>query len=203
MIRAFIAIELPDGLRGQIAQVQRELQGRLTREAPAARLAWVKPPSMHLTLKFLGEIDERRVEALRDAIAQAVRGREPFEVPLARIGAFPRPQEPRSLWIGAPDAWERGDDAQRLAALVRAIEEACAADGVPRGPRPFTPHLTLARVKAGERHVGRALAATGALDRPLALEPLAVTTLSFMKSQLNSDGAVHTRLWDLPLGRVS
>jgi RNA 2',3'-cyclic 3'-phosphodiesterase len=204
MIRAFIAVELGVTLRAQVAGTQQQLKEQFSGEASAdVRIAWVKPASMHLTLKFLGDIEERRVDPLREAIARATREVMPLEVPLARLGAFPRPQEARSLWIGAPEAWEHGEDAKRLEALVRAIEDGCAAEGVPREPRRFTPHLTLARIKAGERQAGRLLTATATLKRPLVLDPLAVNAVAFMRSQLNADGALHTRLWEIRLGAVS
>ena len=202
MIRAFIAVELDDALRGQIARVQQQLSTQLDREvSPGVRVAWVKPASMHLTLKFLGDIDERRVGALRDAIAAATAGRRPLWIPLTRLGGFPRPQEPRALWIGAPMEWTAGPDGKELAALVGVIEDCCAVEGVPRESRPFAPHLTLARIKAGERQAGRALAS--ALEQPLALGPLAVGDFGLMRSRLTRDGAVHTRLWELPLAGVS
>jgi 2'-5' RNA ligase len=203
MIRTFMAVELGAELRAQIAQVQRQVRDRLSREAASARIAWTKPDSMHLTLKFLGDIDERRVEALRDGVAAAVRDQSSIEIPLARLGAFPRVQEPRSLWIGAASEWERGDEAKRLASLVRALEDACAAEGVPREPRRFAPHLTLARVKTGERQVGRALMAAGVMDQSFALDPLLAASVAFIQSELRSDGAMHTRLWSLTLGQVS
>ena len=101
--------------------------------------------------------------------------------------------------MGASEPWERGEDGQRLAALQRAIEECCEVLGFPREHRPFSPHLTLARVKAGERQVGHALATFGAIDRPLTLGPLAVEAVALMRSQLLSTGAVHTRLWEARL----
>jgi len=204
MIRAFIAVELSDARREQIRLVQNDLKDRINRASTRdPRIAWVRPASMHLTLKFLGDIDERRVGALREAIATAIRGREPIAIPLARLGVFPRPREPRAFWIGPPEDWRRGKDADRLTALAGAIEDGCEAEGIPREPRPFAPHLTLARIKAGERQAGRALAVTGALDTPLILDPLTVDAVALMKSQLNADGAVHTRLWEIRLGAVS
>ena len=204
MIRAFLAAELSDALRLQIRLVQDDLKDRLSRVAGGdTRMAWVRTASMHLTLKFLGDIDEPRADALRGTLAAAIRGQGPVTIPLSRLGAFPRPQEPRALWIGAPEEWERGEDARRLTALIAAIEDCCETAGVPRERRPFTPHLTLARIKTGERRLGRALATTGAMEKPLTLDPLTVNALALMKSQLNSDGAVHTRLWDVRLDAVS
>ncbi len=200
VIRTFLAVELDDALRAQIARVQQDLKERLDRETPGAvRIAWVRPASMHLTLKFLGDIGEHQAGPLREALAVAVRGHRIVRMPFARLGAFPRPQDPRALWVGASEEWEQNDDARRLAGLARVIEDCCEALGLRREDRPFRPHLTLARIKAGERRVGRVLAGLGVLDRPLALPPLTVESVALMKSQLLSDGAVHTRLWEIGL----
>lgn len=200
MIRAFLAVELDDELRARIARVQEEVKARIDAEAPdGVRIAWVRPASMHLTLKFLGDIDEQQVGPLHDAIARAVRGHDPIQMSFARLGAFSRPREPRALWVGASEEWEHGDGARRLAALARAIEDGCEALGFRRATRPFRPHLTVARIKAGERLVGRALAGFGAIDQSLALPPLAVEPVALMKSQLLPSGAVHTRLWEIRL----
>lgn len=200
MIRAFLAIEATDALRRQFTRVQEDLKRELAPDlAGPVRISWLQPASMHLTLKFLGEIEERFVGPLRDAIDRAVGGHRAIRVPLERIGAFPRPGEPRVLWIGPSAAWKRSEDAGRANALHQAVDVVCASLGFAREDRPFSPHLTLARIKAGERHAGRALARTGAIDRPISLSPLDLTGIVLMKSELRSEGAVHTRLWDVPL----
>jgi 2'-5' RNA ligase len=203
-VRAFIAVELADAVRAQIAGIQQDLRRTLEGEGPAGpRIAWTRPASLHLTLKFLGDIDEASAPALHGTLAAALRSCCPIAIPLARLGAFPRAQEPRALWLGAPIAWERGPDAARLVALVNAIEACAEPLGVPRERRPFTPHLTLARIKSGERHAGRALARRAAFDRAWPLGPLVVDALTLMKSRLDSGGAVHTPLWTIRLDTVS
>jgi 2'-5' RNA ligase len=201
MIRAFLAVELEEGLQKRIAQVQQDLKQRLGREAlKDVRISWVQPVSIHLTIKFLGDIDDQLVDLLRAAIEQAMKDHQPTSIPLERLGAFPRPQQPRVLWVGASEQWEQGDDAKRVAEIHRAIEDCCGTfDFAPEG-RPLSPHLTLARIKEGERHVGQALAKSGAMDRPLSLGSLVLGSIVLMKSELRPTGSVYTKLWEIALG---
>jgi 2'-5' RNA ligase len=201
MIRTFLAIELGEDLRKRITQVQQDLKQRLSQEASRdVRISWVQPTSIHLTIKFLGDVDEQLVDPLRAAIEQVMKEHRPFTIPLERLGSFPRPQEPRVLWVGASEQWEHGEDANRLAELHRAIEDCCATfDLAPEG-RPLSPHLTLARIKEGERHVGQALAKSGAMDRPLSLGSLVLGSIVLMKSELRPTGSVYTKLWEIALG---
>jgi 2'-5' RNA ligase len=200
-IRAFIAVELDDGLRREIARVQEHLRAAI--ESGHARVAWVRPASMHVTLKFLGDIDDAIVPELHASIATSTRDIAAIELPLVRLGAFPRLQEPRNVWLGPDEPWTRSADANRLQSLARAIDESCAAHGLQPEARRFSPHLTLGRVKAGERQIGRALASHPGVTAPLPLAPLVVSEVALMKSQLDSKGAVHTRLWQVPLAGVS
>jgi 2'-5' RNA ligase len=201
MIRAFLAVELGEDLRKRITQVQQDLKQRLSQEASRdVRISWVQPTSIHLTIKFLGDVDEQLVDPLRAAIEQATKEHRPFSIPLERLGSFPRPQQPRVLWVGASEQWEHGEDAKRLAELHRAVEDCCATfDLAPEG-KPLSPHLTLARIKEGERHVGQALAKSGAMDRPLSLGSLVLGSIVLMKSELRPTGSVYTKLWEIALG---
>jgi 2'-5' RNA ligase len=201
MIRAFLAVELGEDLRKRVTQVQQDLKQRLSQEASRdVRISWVQPTSIHLTIKFLGDVDEQLVDPLRAAIEQATKEHRPFSIPLERLGSFPRPQQPRVLWVGASEQWEHGEDAKRLAELHRAVEDCCATfDLAPEG-KPLSPHLTLARIKEGERHVGQALAKSGAMDRPLSLGSLVLGSIVLMKSELRPTGSVYTKLWEIALG---
>jgi 2'-5' RNA ligase len=200
VIRAFIAVELDDALRKEIAGFQQTLRTTLDRAADGARIAWVRPASLHLTLKFMGDVDESIVQPLHQSIVSAASAWRPIEVAMVRLGGFPRLQEPRNLWLGPDERWEESDDARRLQVIARAIDERVAAHGIDRERRPFSPHLTLGRVKAGERAIGRVLASELAVTK-IDLRPLAVSTVTLMKSQLDSKGAIHTPLWTVQLDR--
>jgi len=99
-----------------------------------------------------------------------------------------RPQSPRVLWVGPPENRERGAEAKRIAEIHGTIEQACEGLRFLRETKPFSPHLTLARIKVGERYVGVALAKGGVLDRPLSLGSLVVESVVLMKSELNQLG---------------
>lgn len=197
MIRAFLAVELPEDVRAQIARIQQNLKSSLARELPrVVRISWVQAASIHLTIKFLGDIDESLVEPMRQAIEPVVKNHQPIHIPIERLGAFPHSLQPRVLWVGASKQWERGEDAQRLAALHLAVEACCEALNLAPDARPLSPHLTLARIKEGGDHVGKALAGSGVMDRPLSLGSLDVGPVVLMKSELRPTGSVYTKLWE-------
>jgi RNA 2',3'-cyclic 3'-phosphodiesterase len=197
VIRSFLAVELSDVLRGSLAAIQQDLQKRVGPDLPkTVRLSWVPPASMHLTLKFFGMMDEGLVDPLRVVLQPLVNGHFPISVPLERLAAFPRIEQPRVLWIGPPPQWEQAQDAKRLALLHRIIEESCESFGFAAELRPFSPHLTLARIRQGERQVGSVLARHGAIDRPLTLS-LQIASIALMKSEPSRSGSMYTRLWEI------
>lgn len=201
MIRTFLAVELGDDLRNRITLIQQDLRQRLGCESSKdSRITWVQPSSLHLTMKFLGDTGELQIEPLREAVGRAMTGHEVVHMPIERLGVFPRLQQPRVLWVGPSEQWEQGDDAKRLTALHRAIEDCCQPFGFEPEGRPLSPHLTLARVKEGERHVGQALAKSGVIDRPISLGLLAMDSIVLMKSELRPTGSVYTKLWEVRTG---
>ena len=200
MIRAFLAVELSQALREELAMVQQELKRSLEQKMQGGtRISWTQPASIHLTLKFLGDRDEQMIGQLRAAVEAAIGSQVAVTVPLERIGVFPNPQSPRLLWVGPSEHWERGEEAKRVVEIRGAIEQSCEGFGVLREPKPFSPHLTVARIKMGERHVGVALAKSGVLDRPLSLSSLAIESVVLMQSELKPTGSVYTKLWDVRL----
>jgi 2'-5' RNA ligase len=200
VIRAFLAVELSQELQAELATVQQDLKRRIEPEMKRdTRISWARPASIHLTIKFLGDMDEQVIDPLLVAVEETIGSQIPVNVPLEQLGAFPRHQSPRVLWVGPSENWERGAEAKRIAEIHGAIEQACEGLSFLRETRPFSPHLTLARIKVGERHVGVALAKAGVLDRPLSLGSLAVEAVVLMKSELKPTGSVYTKLWAVRL----
>ncbi len=201
MIRAFLAVEPSQELRAELALIQQELKQKIEPELKRdTRISWVHPAKIHLTMKFLGDMDEQVIDPLHRALEQAIGDRTVVNVPFERLGAFPRPHSPRVLWIGPSENWEREEEGKRVTEIHGAIEQACEGLSFLRETKPFSPHLTLARIKAGERHVGVALAKGGVLDRPLSLGSLAMESVVLMKSELKPTGSVYTKLWEVKIG---
>jgi len=131
-MRLFVAIDLP-------AEVISALERLVNRLRPLARISWTRPDNWHLTTKFIGEWPDARVGEIEAAL-RALVGREPMPIRVRGLGFFPNPRAPRVFWAGveAPES---------LAVLARDTEKALARLGIEQERRPFSPHLTLARIK--------------------------------------------------------
>jgi 2'-5' RNA ligase len=137
-IRTFIAVFPPSAVASAVNAALAKF-----RAGDDSGVRWVRPENLHYTLRFLGPIAPTRVDAARRAAVRAAAGATPFRVRLGGAGAFPGPRRPRVLWLGA------GEGAAPLTLLAGAVERELVAEKFPPGERPFTPHLTVARV-AGE-----------------------------------------------------
>ncbi|MEE9198911.1 MAG: RNA 2',3'-cyclic phosphodiesterase, partial [Dehalococcoidia bacterium] len=135
-VRAFIAIELPTPVKRLLG---REID-RLRAALPAS-MRWVRPDSVHLTLKFLGAIPQEQVPAIVDSLRTACREVGPIRLRTGLLGCFPNLRHPRVLWMGV------GGDTEALVALQGRVDSAVEPLGFAREGRPFVPHLTLARAK--------------------------------------------------------
>jgi 2'-5' RNA ligase len=186
-LRVFCAVELPDELRSRVAERVR----RLRAEFSDVRASWERPEKLHITLKFLGDIEHARVEALSGAAARAVANIEPFDLTINEPGSFPPHGQPRVLWLGIVDA------TGRLAFMQSALEEECAAVGFPRESRPFKPHLTLARIRSPQG--ARELAAAHR-ETPFEPQRFKVSELIVMLSELGPGGSRYTPLSSHRLG---
>ena len=185
--RTFCAAELPDEVKSRVAEHIK----RLRSEFPHVRASWEKPEKLHVTLKFLGEIEPSRVEDLSGAASCAAAGVEPFALTIAEAGAFPPHGRPRVLWLGVEDA------SGRLAVLQRSLEDACAAAGFAREPRPLKPHLTLARLRSPQGAHELAAAHREAQFQP---QPFTASELVVMRSELGPGGSRYTPLSQFTLG---
>ena len=183
--RLFIAIELPENLIQRIARVQEQLE----KQIPARAVRWVKPESIHLTLKFLGDVETTRIDSLSPALVQATASHSSFSLEVAELGCFPNTRRPRVLWLGLYG------EVEPLGRLQQSVESRIVELGFEPEDRPFSPHLTLARVQRGINRddvskVG--LAAERGLAKPVG--GWQVTSLSLMRSQLKPSGAIYTEV---------
>lgn len=173
---------LPDAVRAELGT---EI-GRL--RAVARDVAWVAESNLHVTLKFLGVVDEARVGAITEALGAAVSAASAFDVAIRGLGAFPTSSRPRVIWAGLPGA-------PALAALAGEVDRALAELGFPRESRPFAAHVTLGRVREPRRNPALA----EALLRPVDVGRMTVTRVSLMRSDLHPRGARYTELAGLRL----
>ncbi len=134
-IRSFIAIELPEVIRTQLKDLQDNLK------TCRFKVRWVRPENIHLTLKFLGNIDETDIEKVRGTLTSRVDRFTPLSLSVKGVGVFPGIRRPRIIWSGM------GGQLSALAALQKALAEDLAAIGFQQEKRAFKTHLTLGRVK--------------------------------------------------------
>lgn len=176
-MRLFIAIELPDELKQELE--------RLKTDIPGAR--WVPAVQIHLTLAFLSEVDEATVAKLTDLLAQLQA--DPFELSPGGIGCFPDRVRPRVVWLGVKPV-------PKLLRLAQAVHHAALTAGIILEERPFSPHLTIARLKLpAARQLGAFLDRHSALT----LKSFTVRGFTLFQSRLSAQGAVHSQIRSFPL----
>jgi 2'-5' RNA ligase len=183
-IRAFIAVELPGQIKDALARLQNNLK-----TSKSTSVKWVGPEGIHLTIKFLGNVDEAEVPALTKALSEAVKGVAPFSLQLGDPGAFPNAYAPRVVWVGVEG--EIGP----LITLHNNIDRVLTPLGFPPEKRTFSPHLTLGRVRDEassneKRRLGEGVAALKPGEKP----SFRVESISLMRSILNREGAVYSCL---------
>jgi RNA 2',3'-cyclic 3'-phosphodiesterase len=201
MIRAFIAMEISDELRASVVRLQHDIKQRLTPHLTKdVRITWGQPNSFHLTVRFLGETDEHLLPLMHEAVGAIKQPYPAIEIPLERLEAFPTLQKPRVLWVGPSEEWRQSVAANQLSAWHQQIESCCCSFGFATDDKLFIPHLTLARIKMGERQVGPLLAESGVCDRAFSLGTIVVKSLVLIKSDLRPTGPRYTKVWEVNLG---
>jgi 2'-5' RNA ligase len=185
-MRAFLGLALADDVRRAVVALQEALRRDTT------GIAWVLPESLHVTLKFLGDISDAQREHVQRAIDLVARSTAPFTARLGPLGGFPSLESPRVLWVGLSEGHEQ------VAAIARQLEERMVETGIPREERAFTSHITIARLRSPQ--AARALnECLGSVDR----QPEGswrVEAITLYQSQLGREGARYAPLAQAPLG---
>jgi RNA 2',3'-cyclic 3'-phosphodiesterase len=184
-MRAFVALNLPPARREQLHQ------SLATLRRSGQPLRWAESDALHLTLKFLGDIDGSEVARIEDAMGTIARQHQPVALQIRGLGAFPSLRRTSVLWLGVhPD--------QRLMSMQAELELAFSRLGYARETRPFRPHVTVARTRRGARppDVEKLVAA-------LTVEGESVAdTVDLMRSHLRSDGSRYEVLLRVPLAHT-
>ncbi|MDB5081170.1 MAG: 2-5 ligase [Chloroflexi bacterium] len=170
MYRLFVAIELPEWVKAELSGLSFGLPGA----------HWVPDDQLHLTLRFIGEVDRFQFEEIARALSEVQI--DPFDLALEGVGTFPPRGKPNVLWVGI-------EKSEPLLQLHRRVEKALVQVGVEPEKRKFSPHITLARLKdaplnrLGEFLMGHSL---------FKVEPFEIEEFHLFSSQLTSKGAIHT-----------
>ena len=189
-IRSFIAVDLSGEARAELAATVESLNRR-----GLSGVRWVRDEGMHLTLKFLGEIDSAMVPKVIDGLNTACRETKPFTLSLDSVGAFPNLQRPRVLWVGL------AGDLETLGGLQRNVESRMERLGFPAERRRFNPHVTLGRVRDNVRSPDRTRIGEAVAEASIGKVPSwEVRSVRLMRSTLAPSGAVYTCLAETDLG---
>ncbi len=184
-VRTFVAIDISAELRKACQQLLAQVS-----QLPG-QVKWVRPESLHITLKFLGHIPETQVTAIQETLIPVVQSVPSFTLESTSLGGFPSVERPRVIWLGI-----NGKGISHLQTLQQRIDEALAALGFPTENRPFRPHLTLGRVKAPFNLPTIVKTLLAHQFPPIAFP---VTEVILMRSQLQRNGARYTPLVHIPL----
>jgi 2'-5' RNA ligase len=187
-VRLFVALEIPSEVRKNLGELM-ELLRAISKEP-----RWVRPGNLHITLKFLGEMPETKLDAVRTALAQT-RSEQPVNLEFRGLGFFPNEKHPRVFWVGI-------EASTNLTKLAGDIEGAMEKLGIPREHRPFSPHLTLARFE--RPGLPEKLRSAIAENAQREFGALRTNEFQLIQSKLKPSGAEYTTLASFPFaaGRV-
>ncbi|HVF27739.1 MAG TPA: RNA 2',3'-cyclic phosphodiesterase [Pyrinomonadaceae bacterium] len=185
-LRVFCAVEIPSDVRKQISEYVALLGSHL----PNSAARWEGAEKLHITLKFFGDIPSQRIEDLFRAVRRAAKAVRPFSLIAGETGVFPPRGTPRVLWLGVRD------DSGSLNNLRRALEDECAGAGYTREPRPFHPHLTIARLRTPH---GAREAARVHTRHVFQSDVFTVIETLLMRSEVTAGGSRYTTLSRHPL----
>lgn len=198
-MRTFLAIELPAEIRREIKEVQEGI--RDSQRVTSNAIKWVKEENIHLTLKFLGELSEGKAEDLKRGVEETALNSAPFTISLQDTGAFPNWNRAKVIWVAVSNGKEE------LIQLQRGIEGSLVRYHFREEERPFSPHITIGRVKKGRRALESPQVTSITDESPMAAdvhfstEDFLIDKVSVMKSTLTSSGPIYERIGAIPLGR--
>ena len=184
-IRSFIAIDIPAEVKSELTKLQNSLKHL------GAVVSWTRREGVHLTLKFLGDVEPHVIPDIVNALIGAVNHTMAFNIIVEGVGCFPNPRRPRVLWVGLQGG-------ESLSLLQSAVESATEPLGFPPEHREFHPHLTLGRVK-DPRGIERVVRELEHLGFPR--QEFTASEVRLMKSELKPTGAIYTMLHSIPLIR--
>jgi 2'-5' RNA ligase len=190
-MRTFIAIELPQEIKDYLANLENQLK------TSQADVKWVEPKNIHLTLKFLGEIDEKKLEKTEKIIEEVTKETNTFPIRLSSVGAFPKINYPRVIWVGI----DKGDNETKE--IAEALEEKIAKIGIPKEDRPFSSHITIGRTRSSKNRE-KLVQNLNELASSFGQENLefSATKITLFKSTLTPKGPIYEILKEVKLKTI-
>lgn len=187
--RLFCAVELPSKVRARLENHVRQLRA----EAPDVAASWTRVENIHLTLKFFGNVDVKRIADISSAASRAAQQFSAFEIEIGGTGVFPKPSRAQVLWIGVNDA------SGRLSALQKELEKEFASLGFETEDRAFKPHLTIARLRRPE---GARPLAEAHLKLQFPSQKITLNEVVVFRSELSSKGSKYTAISNHGFARI-
>ncbi|MFA5145483.1 MAG: RNA 2',3'-cyclic phosphodiesterase [Candidatus Omnitrophota bacterium] len=135
-MRTFVAIELPKEIKSRLGDIQEQLK------KSGADVKWVSPLNIHLTLKFLGDIDDTKLNKINEILEACTKNKGSFKIRVSSLGAFPEIKLPRVIWMGI----DKGDNETK--GIAKDLEEEFSKIGIPAEDRPFSSHITIGRTRS-------------------------------------------------------
>ena len=202
-MRLFIAIELPETIKSELAGIQSKLK------ASRADVKWVEPQNIHLTLKFLGYVQQDKIAAIKNAVDKIAGQTKAFNISLSEIGAFPDLNSPRVIWVGIDDVGAGRD----LPLLVDVLANELSKLDFPKEKRPFSAHLTLGRIHSSkgkenlkeliedinEQRRGEPMCSPQTKGQTHWSAPTHIDHIALFQSTLTPKGPVYTNLYEARL----
>ena len=188
-VRLFVAVDVGDAVRREVTRVVATLASQLEATKKPPKVTWVKPAALHVTIRFIGEVDRPEVERVQALLAAPIEI-EPFSLEWRGVGTFPNKKHPRALWLGVIDG------AAPLAAVEAEVSRRLADTSIEMSDKAFLPHLTIGRVKmAGEGIDWPKLLQGAEVKRVRSI----VDRVTLYRSQLSQFGPNYTGLVSAPL----
>ena len=183
-MRTFIAISIPKNIKDKIGIYEEPLKKQ------KVKISWVKPENIHITLKFLGEVEENKIPEIYEALKKCVSNKNPFEIEVIGTGGFPNLSRPRVIWVGL----KKGSEELKI--LAKSIDNELEKLGFQKEKRGFSPHLTIGRVKS-IYNIDKFVKKMNSIE--FKGETFTAEEVSIMKSDLKPTGAVYTNLHTIKL----
>ncbi len=187
-MRTFIAIELPKEIKEYLAGIQEKLK------TSQADVKWVEPKNIHLTLKFLGDRDDKKIKQISSLLDEISKEITSYQIKISSVGAFPKIEAPRVIWAGVSD----GDNETK--AIASKLEEEIAWLGIPKEDHPFSSHITIGRTRSGlnvEKLAGMLTNMAGLMP-----QSFKATKITLFKSTLTAGGPIYEALKETNLKSI-